>query len=135
MIKLTDDQIVIMGKPNFSCAKPAKVLIASGLYEDKVKKVEYEQAVFIHWALDLYEKHGAEWMDNGNKILMDLLDVLCAEVNLEKGNVIKNKETGKIQVIKDPRKLTNDEEFISENPHENDDFSYLCGREHCRCSQ
>ena len=74
MIKLTKHQIAIMGKPNFSCAQPAKVLIDAGIYEDKERKATYEQAVFIHWALDLYEEHGDNWSDAGVAILKDCLD-------------------------------------------------------------
>ena len=47
MIKLSNDQIDILGRPNFACAKIAKHLIAAGVYENKAKKAEYEQAVFI----------------------------------------------------------------------------------------
>lgn len=71
MIKLNDDEIAIMGKPNFACAGAAKLLIASGAYEDKAKKAEYEQAVFIHWALALYKEHGADWRIEGEKILKE----------------------------------------------------------------
>jgi len=61
MIKLDDIQIEILGKPNFACAAIAKLLIAAAVYEDKAQKAEYEQAVFIHWAMALYEKHGDKW--------------------------------------------------------------------------
>lgn len=76
MIKLTEDQITIMGKPNFACATPAKILIASGEYEDKAKKAEYEQAVFIHWALGLHELYGENWAKKGNKIIASLVEKL-----------------------------------------------------------
>ena len=76
MIKLTEDQVSIMGKPNFACATPAKILIASGVYEDKAKKAEYEQAVFIHWALELHKEHGENWMNEGNKVLSEYANKL-----------------------------------------------------------
>ena len=74
MIKLSDSQIAIMGKPNFSCAQPARVLIDAGIYEDKAKKAEYEQAVFIHWAMGLHDEHGDNWSDAGVAILKECLD-------------------------------------------------------------
>lgn len=76
MIKLTKNQIDILGRPNFACAQVAKLLIASELYEDKESKAEYEQAVYIHWASDLLEKHGDAWRDEGNKILENLIDAI-----------------------------------------------------------
>lgn len=78
MIKLTDEEVEILGKPNFAAATPAKFLIAAGLYEDKAKKAEYEQAVFIHWAFDLFKQHGANWKEVGNKILSDCADKISA---------------------------------------------------------
>ncbi len=38
MITLTDNQIDILGKPNFACARISKLLISLGMYEDKGKK-------------------------------------------------------------------------------------------------
>jgi len=73
-IKLTEHQIEIFGKPNFACAPIAKLLIAEGLYEDKVSKVEYEQAVFIHWASGLLAEHGDKWSVVAGTILKDYLD-------------------------------------------------------------
>lgn len=79
MITLNEDQIKILGTPNFACARIAKALIEAGVYEDKAKKAEYEQAVFIHWALSLYEQHGSGWMKEGNKIIQQHLEKLQAE--------------------------------------------------------
>lgn len=69
MIKLTNDEIEVMGTPCFASAHYAKMLIRHGLYEDKAKKAEYEQAVFTHWALGLLKEHGSNWKVEGNKIL------------------------------------------------------------------
>jgi len=70
MVELTDVQVSIFGRPNFACARTAKVLIAAGEYKDGGKKAEYEQAVFIHWASTLLEKHGKdEWAGVASKIL------------------------------------------------------------------
>ena len=71
MIKLTHAAIGVLGTPNFVAANPAKILIAAGLYEDKGKKVEYEQAVYIHWAWGLLEEHGPLWKKEGEKILKE----------------------------------------------------------------
>ncbi len=79
-IKLTEAQIAIMGRPNFACAGIAKTLIRAGLYADVAKKAEYEQAVFMHWALDLHAKHGDDWAAKGNEILTNI-----AEDDKEKG--------------------------------------------------
>lgn len=70
MIDLTRSEIEIMGAPNFSCAQRAKILMRAGIYR-RIEKAEYEQAIYIHWALDLYKKHGENWMEIGNKILVD----------------------------------------------------------------
>ena len=76
MITLTKDQISILGRPNFSCAVAAKILVAGGLYEDKGRKAEYEQAVYIHWASSLLDKHGERWAEEGNKIIYELCERL-----------------------------------------------------------
>lgn len=74
MITLTNEQVSILGRPNFACAQIAKVLIEAGVYEDKESNAEYEQAVFIHWASDLLDKHGDNWKAVANSILKDLLN-------------------------------------------------------------
>ena len=33
---------------------------------------EYEQAVYIHWASDLLDKHGDNWLKEGNKIMQGI---------------------------------------------------------------
>ena len=38
VIKLTDDEIQILGTPCFASAGAAKLLIGAGIYEDKAKK-------------------------------------------------------------------------------------------------
>lgn len=73
MITLTDNQIAILGNPNFACARISKFLIEMGIYEDKAKKAEYEQAVYIHWASNLLDKYGDNWRGEGDKIIGDLL--------------------------------------------------------------
>ena len=68
-IELTSIEIEIMGKPNFACARVARLLIDSGLYKKGPEKAEYEQAVFIHWALLLKDLHGDDWKTHGENIL------------------------------------------------------------------
>ncbi len=72
MIKLSDNEIQILGRPNFACAQVAKFLISRGIYEDKAKKAEYEQAVYIHWAMNLLEEFGDDWSVEGDKIIKKL---------------------------------------------------------------
>ena len=52
---------------------------------------------------------------------------------LEKGNVIFT--DGIKRVIFSPRHLLPSETFICGRPHEDGDFSYLCGSDYCRCCQ
>ncbi len=79
MITLSQDEIDIMGRPNFSCAGIAKILIAAGIYADLAKKAEYEQAVYIHWALSLKDQYAENWRIEGGKILDDCIKKLDNE--------------------------------------------------------
>jgi len=71
VIKLNDDEIQILGTPCFASARFAHLLIGAGIYEDKAKKAEYEQAVFAHWGLALYKEHGENWKVEADKILKE----------------------------------------------------------------
>ena len=55
----------------------------------------------------------------------------------EVGSVIQNIESGKKFVVKEPIYGWNPktERYICNKPHEDGDFSYLCGGNYCRCSQ
>lgn len=53
---------------------------------------------------------------------------------LKRRNVIVNKE-GRKEVIFEDRVLQDGEKFFSEKAHEDDDFSYLCTNQYCRCMQ
>ncbi len=86
MIKLNDDEIQILGTPCFACAQPAKLLISAGIYEDKQKKAEYDQAVFAHWGLSLYREHGENWREEGQKILKECLDKVKKEASQKGAN-------------------------------------------------
>jgi len=72
MIKLTEQQIAVFGRPNFLCSGVAKLLISHGLYERGPNKAEYEQAVCIHWTSELLREHGDNWRDAAQHILDDL---------------------------------------------------------------
>lgn len=85
-VKLSKSQIEILGRPNFACAQIAKVLINSGEYEKGEDKSEYEQAVYIHWALNLLEKHGENWKDAGHKTLKDILSKSINQQNKGKSD-------------------------------------------------
>ncbi len=66
MIQLNTDQIYILGRPNFVCAELGQLLIKAGTYAgypSESGKSEYEQAVVIHWCLNLYEEHGDMWRE------------------------------------------------------------------------
>ncbi len=56
------------------------------------------------------------------------------KIKLKKGNVIRNKD-GYKQVIFKERILNKNEEFICNRPHEDDDMSYCCRVDYCRCMQ
>lgn len=52
-------------------------------------------------------------------------------MELQKGNVIFT--GGSKYVVRTPRSLEPTEKFICNRPHEDGDFSYLCGSDYCRC--
>jgi hypothetical protein len=68
-VHLDDDDIFILGRPNFACAKAAKTLIQAGVYADKEESAEYEQAVFIHWSSGLRAEHGDTWRIERNRLI------------------------------------------------------------------
>ncbi|MBL4797210.1 MAG: hypothetical protein JKY50_07340 [Oleispira sp.] len=71
-IMLSPIQIQLFGRPNFSCAQLANMLIAGGIYAEGPPKAEYKQAVFIHWSSKLYEEFGDDWAEKGNKLLKEI---------------------------------------------------------------
>ncbi|AMC34789.1 hypothetical protein [Janthinobacterium sp. B9-8] len=79
MIKLSDTQIKILGRQNFACMRIAQLLIAAGIYEDKAKKAEYEQAVFIHWASALFDECGEKWLEVAETKLDELNEKIKAK--------------------------------------------------------
>lgn len=78
---------------------------------------------------------------------MELRDLIVSEnINIsdekcpfyKKGNVIIHSFTKAKECLgKDDvnNELAKEWELVCENPHEDEDFSYLCHREHCRCMQ
>lgn len=56
--------------------------------------------------------------------------------SVERGNVVKDKSTGRKSVVRKPKYLLySDFEFVCLEAHADGDFSYLCTNEYCRCYQ
>lgn len=68
-IELSKDQVDILGRPNFACVQITNLLIKNGVYAAGPRKAEYEQAVCIHWMLQLMEAHGDNWKSEADKLL------------------------------------------------------------------
>lgn len=55
------------------------------------------------------------------------------------GQVWRNNLSNRIFVVRSERSIENIEQGgyskIADSPHENDDFSYVCGSDYCRCMQ
>ena len=67
MFEFNEQIEFILGRPNFWCGAIAHKLVKLG---HKIPtKAEAEQAAVIYWMLDLYEKHGDGWREEGEKIL------------------------------------------------------------------
>ncbi|MBL5899965.1 hypothetical protein I7V27_13640 [Lelliottia amnigena] len=64
---MNDDLQAILGRPNFWFAGLAECLRVGGY--DIPRKSECEQAVAIHWMLQLYLKHGSNWSNEANNEL------------------------------------------------------------------
>lgn len=58
----------IFGRLCFECRDYARLLEALKLYPEK-RKAEHEQAIVIHFMVNLYLKHGDNWRNEGAKIL------------------------------------------------------------------
>lgn len=54
---------------------------------------------------------------------------------LKSGNVVKDIHSNKKVVIKEMRVILENEKLVSEKPHGDGDFSYVCGSDYCRCAQ
>jgi len=53
---------------------------------------------------------------------------------LVQGNVVYNSASNmKYTVTPDSRYISINEEFVCDKPHDDGDYSYMCGNEHCRC--
>lgn len=58
-LELTDELRNILGRPNFTCTHFAAALRRQG--HSIERKSEAEQAACIHWMLNHYLAHGADW--------------------------------------------------------------------------
>lgn len=56
-------------------------------------------------------------------------------IPVKRGNVVQDIETGRKSVIRADRMLLPSEKVVADRPHGDDDFSYCCGGEWCRCMQ
>ena len=65
--ELNPDLIDILGRPNFTCIRIAKLLRLSGI--DIAAKAEAEQATVIHYLLGFYLKHGSQWAKKADEDL------------------------------------------------------------------
>lgn len=55
-------------------------------------------------------------------------------VEFKRGNVARRKSDGrKIVFRRDHTDTAGEYEYVCERPHQDDDFSYCCGSEYCRC--
>jgi len=63
-MELNEETKFILGRPNFVCGSIA--ILMRELGHDIPRKSEEEQAYVIHWMLDLYEQHGADWRNKAD---------------------------------------------------------------------
>jgi hypothetical protein len=66
-LPFNDDTRLILGRPCFACCGLARRLREKGHQIEQ--KAEAEQAAVLHWMLNLYLKHGANWAEVGDKEL------------------------------------------------------------------
>jgi hypothetical protein len=71
---LDDELRDILGRPCFTLIGMAQMLRSMG--HDIKRRAEDEQAVSIHWMLDLYMKHGSEWRTEAARIIQEFKDGL-----------------------------------------------------------
>jgi hypothetical protein len=53
---------------------------------------------------------------------------------VRKGNVVRL-ENGRKYVAKNEHKLPDGASIVCDEPHQDGDFSYVCGFDYCRCMQ
>lgn len=72
---------------------------------------------------------------------MDYLETMKVEneTQAQIGEVWRNNVTNKVFVVRTEKSIENikkgDYAKVADRAHENDDFSYLCGSDWCRCMQ
>jgi hypothetical protein len=71
MPPMTEDLVEILGRPNFTCIRPAQAMRMGGI--EIPSKAEYEQAHFIHFLLGQYFLHGADWAKKSNEALQAMM--------------------------------------------------------------
>ena len=70
-VEFTDRTRKIMGTTCFQSARFSHRLIELGVYPKQPSnhKAEYEQAIFMHWALNLEAEHGEKWFEEAQKVM------------------------------------------------------------------
>ncbi len=76
MFQLNQDQIDIMGIPNFSAAQEARLMRMVGFQIPT--KAEAEQAYVIHWLLTIYAEHGDQWRVKAGEQIQAWIDQVRA---------------------------------------------------------
>ena len=54
---------------------------------------------------------------------------------VKKGNVVYNESMDRKYVARQDRELSDNEQIVCQRPHEDEDFSYMCGSDYCKCTQ
>ena len=76
MPPMCEDLVTILGRPNFTCIRPAQAMRAGG--HEIPSKAEYEQAHVIHFLLGQYFEHGPDWAEKSNSALIAMATSACA---------------------------------------------------------
>jgi hypothetical protein len=64
---LNEDTMDILGRPNFTCIRIAARLREMG--RAIPDRAEHEQAAVVHFLLNMYEQHGADWRAKAEEFL------------------------------------------------------------------
>ncbi len=71
MPPMNEDLVEILGRPNFTCIRPAQAMRMGGF--EIPSKAEHEQAHFIHFLLGKYFLHGSDWAKKSNEALQAMV--------------------------------------------------------------
>lgn len=137
-MELNEHTRLILGQPNFRCSEIAEILRHEG--RDIPRKSEEEQAYVIHWLLGLYEAHGKDWKTYFTATMSRILRTRLKPVEESSIALLNGAEQQKPRCQHKIRRVKNAEgqyerrcEKCGIEAHSDGDFSYMCGREYCRC--